>query len=134
MTAKHLFQIAGNLIVMYRIMWLEVKKDSILYLSSLFKDMIQPYFYTYECKTPKNLLLERHIIIRERNLKMIPVFPFRSLMKTSKILLNANCHNKNLCFSNQDKRQKRKKLRNMHFASKWKYRVVTTFKETSRVF
>lgn len=77
--------------------------------------MIQPYCYTYERKTPKNLLLERHIITGEGNLKTIPEFPFRSLMKTSEILLNANYHNKNLYFSNQDKRQK---LRNMHFARK----------------
>lgn len=68
--------------------------DSILYPLSVFKDMIEPYFYTYKCKTPKNLLLERCIIIREGNLKMIPVFPFRSLMKTSKILFNANYLNK----------------------------------------
>lgn len=80
--------------------------------------MIQLYFYTYECQTPKNLLVETHSIIRDENLKMIPVFPFRNLMKTSKILLNANYHNKNPYFSNQDKRQKRKKLRNTHFARK----------------
>jgi len=94
MTANNLFQIPGNLIVDYGILQLEVKKDSILYPLPLSKAMIQPYFYTYECKTPKNLLLNRHIISREGNIKMIPVFPFRGLMRISKILLNANYYNK----------------------------------------
>lgn len=49
MTAKRLFQIAGNLISVYGILWLKVKEDSILYPLPLLKDTIQPYFYTYEC-------------------------------------------------------------------------------------
>lgn len=47
---------------------------------------------------------------------MITVFPFRSLMKASKILLNANYHNKMCIF--QIKIKERKNLTNVHFATK----------------
>lgn len=42
---------------------------------------------------------------------MIPVFPFRSLMKTSTILLNANYHNKICIFQIKLKEEKEIKKR-----------------------
>lgn len=50
MTAKHLFQILETLLC--GILQLEVEKDSFLYPLPLFKDVIQPYFYSTERKTP----------------------------------------------------------------------------------
>lgn len=52
-------------------------------------------------------------------------------MKTSKILLNANDGNE-ICVFRIKMKDGKEKLSKVHFARKWKCKVVTTFKAVSR--
>lgn len=130
MTANHLLQIAGNLI-----MWnsaIRTRKGQFFIAFTPFKNIWFSFISTVTNVRPNRIRYQRDILLLEKEiLKCSQNSLLEDGQKPVKSCLMQIIIIKNLYFSNQDKI---KKLRNVHFATKWKYRVVKTLKRTSQAF